>query len=93
MENYRTLEDIQAYSAGYAAAVADMVERDAKRRKRQRAAAQRHKYFLIQRSVGLVLVAANVLAAYVLDGDITAAVFLVPLGIYLMLTKEQVLDI
>lgn len=93
MENYRTLEDIQAYSAGYAAAVADMVERDAKRRKRQRAAAQRRKYFLIQRSVGLVLVAANILAAYVLDGDITAAVFLVPLGIYLMLTKEQVLDI
>ena len=93
MENYRTLEDIQAYSTGYAAAVADMVERDAKRRKRQRAAAQRRKYFLIQRSVGLVLVAANVLAAYVLDGDITAAVFLVPLGIYLMLTKEQVLDI
>ena len=93
MENYRTLEDIQAYSAGYAAAVADMVERDAKRRKRQRATAQRRKYFLIQRSVGLVLVAANVLAAYVLDGDITAAVFLVPLGIYLMLTKEQVLDI
>ena len=93
MENYRTLEDIQAYSAGYAAAVADMVERDAKRRKRQRAAAQRRKYFLIQRSVGLVLVVANVLAAYVLDGDITAAVFLVPLGIYLMLTKEQVLEI
>ena len=93
MENYRTLEDIQAYSAGYAAAVADMVEREAKRRKRQRAAAQRRKYFLIQRAVGLVLVATNVLAAYVLDGDITAAVFLVPLGIYLMLTKEQVLEI
>lgn len=93
MENYRTLEDIQAYSAGYAAAVADMVEREAKRRKRQRAAAQRRKYFLIQRAVGFVLVAANVLAAYVLDGDITAAVFLVPLGIYLMLTKEQVLEI
>ena len=93
MENYRTLEDIQAYSAGYAAAVADMVEREAKRRKRQRAAAQRRKYFLIQRAVGLVLVVANVLAAYALDGDITAAVFLVPLGIYLMLTKEQVLEI
>lgn len=93
MENYRTLEDIQAYSAGYAAAVADMVEREAKRRKRQRAAAQRRKYFLIQRAVGLVLVATNVLAAYILDGDITAAVFLVPLGIYLMLTKEQVLEI
>ena len=93
MENYRTIEDIQAYSAGYAAAVADMVERDAKRRKRQRAAAQRRKYFLIQRSVGLGLVAANGLAAYVLDGDITAAVVRVPLGIYLMLTKEQVLDI
>lgn len=93
MENYRTLEDIQAYSAGYAAAVADMVEREAKRRKRQRAAAQRRKYFLIQRAVGLVLVATNMLAAYILDGDITAAVLLVPLGIYLMLTKEQVLEI
>lgn len=92
MENYRTLEDIQAYSAGYAAAVADMVEREAKRRKRQRAAAQRRKYFLIQRSVGLVLVVTNMLAAYIMDGDITAAVLLVPLGIYLMLTKEQVLE-
>lgn len=92
MENYRTLEDIQAYSAGYAAAVADMVERDAKRRKRQRAAAQRRKYFLIQRAVGLVLVATNMLAAYIMDGDITAAVLLVPLGIYLMLTKEKVLE-
>ena len=93
MENNRTLEDIQAYSAGYAAAVADMVEREAKRRKRQRAAAQRRKYFLIQRAVGLVLVATNMLAAYIMDGDITAAVLLVPLGIYLMLTKEQVLEI
>ena len=92
MENYRTIEDIQAYSAGYAAAVADMVERDAKRRKRQRAAAKRSKYFLIQRAVGLVLVVTNMLAAYIMDGDITAAVLLVPLGIYLMLTKEKVLE-
>lgn len=92
MENYRTLEDIQAYSAGYAAAVADMVEREAKRRKRQRAAAQRRKYFLMQRAVGLVLVVTNMLAAYIMDGDITAAVLLVPLGIYLMLTKEKVLE-
>jgi len=93
MEKYRTLEDIQAYSAGYAAAVADMVERDAKRRKRQRAAAKRRKYFLIQRSVGLWLVVTNIIAAYFMDGDITAALLLVPLGIYLMLTKDQVLDI
>ena len=93
MENNRTLEDIQAYSAGYAAAVADMVERDAKRRKRRRAAAQRRKHMLIQKLVGFVLVTANVLAAYIRDGDITAAVVLVPLGIYIMLTKELVLDI
>ncbi len=93
MENYRILEDIQAYSAGYAAAVADMVEREAKRRKRQRAVAQRRKYFLIQRAVGLWLVATSIIAAYFMDGDITAAVFLVPLGIYLMLTKDKVLDI
>lgn len=92
MENYRTIEDIQAYSAGYAAAVADMVEREAKRRKRQRAAAQSRKYFLMQRAVGLVLVVTNMLAAYIMDGDITAAVLLVPLGIYLMLTKEKVLE-
>ena len=93
MENYRTLEDIQAYSAGYAAAVADMVERDAKRRKRQRAAAQRRKYFVIQRAAGLALVVANLYGVYIMDGDITAAIILVPLGIYLMLTKEKVLDI
>ena len=90
---YKTMDDIQAYSAGYAAAVADMVERDARRRKRQQAAAKRRKYFFIQRSIGLALAAVNIAAVPLLDNDITAALIFVPLGIYMVFTHEKVLDI
>ena len=92
MENLK-IEDIQAYSAGYAAGIADMVERDARRRKRRAAAAARRRYFAIQKLIGLLLVVVNIIGAHVMDGDITAAILIVPLGIYLMLTKEKVLDI
>jgi len=93
MEKYRTLEDIQAYSAGYAAAVIDMAQREERRRKRRAAAAARRKYFLIQKAVGLALVIVNIAAIPVLDGDITAALILVPLGMYLVFTREKALDI
>lgn len=49
------------------------------------------KYFLIQKLLGAALVVLGVLSAVILEGDITVALMVVPLGIGVMLTKEEVL--
>ncbi len=92
MEKYRTLEDIQAYSAGYAAAIADMVERENRRARRKAAAKAKRRYFFIQRLAGLALVILNIIAVPFLDYDITAALVLVPLGVYMIVTRERLYE-
>ena len=47
-------------------------------------------YFRKQRIYGAIVVALGILSAIALDGDITAAMFLVPLGLYVMFTKKMV---
>lgn len=52
---------------------------------------KRVKYFKKQKTLGGVLIALGILSAILLDGDITVALFLVPLGAYIRFTKEAVL--
>lgn len=47
-------------------------------------------YFRKQRIYGAIVVALGILSAIALDGDITAALLLVPLGLYVMFTKKMV---
>lgn len=49
-------------------------------------------YYLKQKLSGFVLVVVSVLCPIVLDGDATASVFFLPLGLYLLFTKEKVMD-
>lgn len=51
---------------------------------------KRVKYFRKQKILGGILIALGVLTAILLAGDITAALLLVPLGLWLCLTKEAV---
>ena len=51
---------------------------------------QENRYFIKQRILGGVLVAASVLIPALLQ-DITASVFLFPLGVAVMVTKEKVI--
>lgn len=51
---------------------------------------KRAKYFKKQKILGGLLIALGILSAILLAGDITAALFLVPLGLYICLTKEAV---
>ena len=44
-----------------------------------------------QRRLGLVLAVCGVLTAVVAGGDITAALVLVPVGVWMMATREAVL--
>lgn len=51
---------------------------------------KRVKYFRKQRILGGILIAIGVLSAILLEGDITAALFMVPVGLYLVFTDEPV---
>ncbi len=49
-------------------------------------------YFLKQKIYGAVMIGSGILTPFVNDGDITAALIIVPIGIYLLTTKNKVID-
>ena len=61
--------------------------RMARKRAKRRAEAT---YYIKQKLSGLVMVAIGVLIPFVCDGDATISVLMLPLGIFLMVTKEKV---
>ena len=52
---------------------------------------KRVKYFRKQKILGGILVLLGILSAIILGGNITAALTLVPLGLYIVFTKKPVL--
>ena len=69
-------------------------EKEYERRKEKIRAKKRESalYYLKQKLSGFVLVIISILIPIVMDGDATASVLLLPLGIYLLFTKEKVMD-
>lgn len=49
-------------------------------------------YYLIQRLCGLLLSVMSVIVPYILKGDTAALLVLLPIGLYLMFTKEKVMN-
>jgi len=62
--------------------------RETKRRIRQRT---EHLYYMKQRLSGLVIAATGIIVPFILEGDATVSLFMLPLGIFLLLTKERVM--
>ncbi len=62
--------------------------RETQRRIRQRT---EHLYYIKQRLAGLVVAATGIIAPFILEGDATFSLFALPLGIFLLLTKERVM--
>ena len=53
---------------------------------------QREKiYYIKQKLSGLILITVGIICPILLNGDATASLFILPLGVYLMLTKEKVM--
>lgn len=48
-------------------------------------------YYLKQKASGMILITIGMIAPFILDGDITASVFIIPIGICLSFTKEKVM--
>ena len=51
---------------------------------------RKQKYFRKQKIFGIMMILLAVISAIILNGDITIAIFLVPLGLYTVFTKEMV---
>lgn len=62
--------------------------RQTERRNKQRA---ERLYYIKQRLAGLVMAASGIVIPFVFEGDITFSLFALPLGIFLVLTKERVM--
>lgn len=62
--------------------------RETKRRIRQRT---EHLYYLKQRISGAIMAAIGIVAPFLLNGDATFSLVALPLGIFLLLTKEKVM--
>ena len=48
-------------------------------------------YFLKQKMIGIVLIIISILIPIVCDGDATTSLLFLPLGIYMLFTKEKVI--
>lgn len=62
--------------------------RETKRRIRQRT---EHLYYIKQCLSGTIMAAIGIIAPFVLDGDATVSLVTLPLGIFLLLTREKVM--
>ena len=62
--------------------------RELKRKIRQR---MERMYYIRQRLSGLIIAAIGIVTPFLLDGDATISLFALPLGIFLLLTKERVM--
>lgn len=62
--------------------------RETKRRIRQRT---EHLYFIKQRLSGAIMAVIGIVAPFLLDGNATFSLVVLPLGIFLLLTKEKVM--
>ncbi len=67
--------------------------REYNRRETQRRIIQRTEqlYYIKQKFSGLVMAAIGIITPFLLDGDATVSLVTVPLGVFLMFTKEKVM--
>jgi hypothetical protein len=50
-----------------------------------------HLYYMKQRLSGAIMAAIGIITPFVLDGDATVSLVTLPLGIFLLLTREKVM--
>ena len=48
-------------------------------------------YYIKQKLLGLTIAAIGIIIPFINDGDATFSLFILPFGIYLLLTKEKVM--
>ena len=49
-------------------------------------------YYVKQKLIGLLFVLIGIIIPFFADGEVTASVLFLPLGVYLLFTKEKIMD-
>ena len=65
---------------------------DREYQRKKQAKRKRALYYLKQKLSGLLLVVLSVITPMLLDGDATASLLFFPLGIYLMITRQKIMQ-
>ena len=81
---YEAIETVYTYEEW----LKEYNRRETKRRIRQRT---EHLYYMKQRLSGVMMATIGIIMPVVLDGDATFSLVVLPLGIFLLLTKEKVM--
>lgn len=84
---YKNYENIQRLDTLHTYAEWKRIENRRKARRRANAA-----YYIKQKLSGLILAIIGIIIPFVMDGDATASIIILPLGLYLLFTKEKVMD-
>ena len=72
-------------------AIAEHKRAERHRRRREKLRRQRRWYFIKQKLTGIAVLALTAFAVWLLDGDATIAVLTVPLGMYLVFSREMLI--
>lgn len=72
-------------------AIAEHRRAERHRRRREKLRRQRRWYFIKQKLTGIAVLAFTAFAVWLLDGDATIAVLTVPLGLYLVFSREMLI--
>lgn len=78
------------FQDGYMACKAEYVERAKKRREQRIEEREKALYFLKQKLLGVVALALTVLSIWLLDGDATIGLIMLPLGLALIFSKKPI---
>lgn len=72
-------------------AIAEHKRAERHSRRREKLRRQRRWYFIKQKLTGIAVLAFTAFAVWLLDGDATIAVLTVPLGLYLVFSREMLI--
>lgn len=72
-------------------AIAEYMRAERHRRRREQLRRQRRWYFLKQKLTGVAVLAFTALAVWLLEGDATIALLTVPMGLYLIFSREMLI--
>ena len=50
-------------------------------------------YFMKQKGIGMLALIISVIIPFWLEGDVTASMIFAPMGAYLLVTKEKIIDL
>ena len=83
---YKNYENIQRLDTLHTYAEWKRIEQKNKARRKAETT-----YYIKQKLSGLILAIIGIIIPFMMDGDATASLFILPLGLYLLFTKEKVM--